>query len=189
MKKFTILVDIDDTLVETLQSWIRWLNFKHHLMVKYEDIQVWEMQVAFPSLTRNQIMWPLYQKTFWKEVVPKAGAVEYLKKLIDDGHNVYICSASCPTTISVKVKDCLFKYFDYLKLDQLIFTTNKQLINADFCIDDGIHNLIDAPYRGILISTPYNKLIKETEYEQDMVRVNSFKEAYEFIKEQANGTS
>ena len=188
MKKFTILVDMDDTLVETVRTWTRWLNFKHGLNVKYEDIKVWEMQVAFPSLTADQIRWPLFQEAFWKEVVPKPDTVEYLKKLIDDGHDVYICSASSPSTVTAKTKHCLFKYFDYLNNGQLIFTYNKQLINADFCIDDGIHNLIDAPYRGILISTPYNKAIKETDIEADMVRVNSFREAYLFIKEQADDT-
>ena len=32
----------------------------------------------------------------------------------------------------------------------------------------------------------YFKNLKETDYESDMVRVKSFKEAYEFIKEQSN---
>ena len=189
MKKFTILVDMDDTLVETLRAWIRWLNFKHGLNVEYKDIKVWEMQVAFPSLTADQICWPLFQKAFWTEVAAKPTAVMYLKKLIDDGHDVYICSASHPSTISAKVEECLLKHFTYLDTTKLIFTYKKQMINADFCIDDGIHNLIDAPYRGILISTPYNEAINETDYEFDMVRVNSFKEAYEFIKEQANESS
>lgn len=186
MKKFTILVDMDDTLVKTVPNWLEWLNKKYDLNVKYEDLKVWEMQVAFPSLTWDQIREPLMDETFWIHVQPKPDAVEYLKKLIDDGHNVMVCSASHPYTVTSKIKYCLFKHFNYLQGHQLIFTYNKQLINADFCIDDGIHNLIDAPYRGILISTPYNESIKETDYESDMVRVKSFKEAYEFIKEQSN---
>lgn len=186
MKKFTILVDMDDTLVQTVQTWISWLNVKYDLNVKYEDLKVWEMQAAYPSLTLDQIRAPLMQESFWMKVQPKPDAVEYLKKLMDDGHTVIICSASHPYTITAKIKYCLFKYFDYLQTEQLMFTYKKQIVNADFCIDDGIHNLIDAPYRGILISTPYNEAIKETDYESDMVRVKSFKEAYEFIKEQAN---
>ena len=185
MKKFTILVDMDDTLVETVKTWIHWLNVKHNLNVRYEDIKCWDMQVAFPSLTVDQIYWPLYQKCFWQEVAPKPGAVKYLKKLIDDGHIIYICSASSPSTIGYKVKECLFNHFKYLKNDNLIFTYNKQLVNADFCIDDGIHNLIYAPYKGILLSTPYNESFKETEYEKTVVRVNSFKEAYEYVKKEA----
>ena len=107
-----------------------------------------------------------------------------LKKLIDDGHEVFICSASHPFAVTPKIKECLLKYFDYLDTTKLIFIYNKQLIQADFCIDDGIHNLVDAPYKGILISTPYNESINEGEY--DIKRVISFKEAYEFIKECAN---
>lgn len=186
MKKFTILVDMDDTLVETVPMWVKWLNEHYNLNVKYEDLKVWEMQVAYPSLTQDQIRAPLMNELFWMRVQPKPDAVYYLKKLIEDGHTIYICSASHPYTLTSKIKYCLFKHFDYLKTEQLIFTYKKQLINADFCIDDGIHNLIDAPYRGILITAPYNKLIKETDYEEDMVRVDNFKAVYYFIKEQAD---
>ena len=187
MKKFTILVDMDDTLVDTVRVWIRWLNFKHNLNVQYKDVRDWDMQVSYPSLTLDEIIWPLFQKSFWMEVVPKPDTVKYLKKLIDDGHIIYICSASSPLTIGDKVKECLLKHFDYLSTSQLIFTCNKQIIKADFCIDDGIHNLIDAPYKGILISTPYNEHFAETNY--DMIRVNSFKEAYEYVKEEAERCS
>ena len=180
-KKFTILVDMDDTLVDTVRTWVRWLNFKHNLNVQYEDLKVWEMQAAFPSLTVDQIYYPLRQKCFWMEVAPKPFAVEYLKKLIDDGHNIYICSASSPNTIGDKVRECLLKHFDYLRYDQLIFMHNKQLINADFCIDDGIHNLIDAPYKGILVHTPYNYSIDESKY--GLKRVHNWKSIYEYIKE------
>lgn len=185
MKKFTILVDMDDTLVKTVHMWVHWLNRVYDLDVKYEDIKVWDMQVAFPSLTLDQIRHPLTQESFWDMVEPKEGAVEYLRRLIYDGHKVYVCSASHPITIRKKVERCLLKHFGYLNTEQLIFVYKKQLINADFCIDDGIHNLIDSPYRGILISTPYNESFKGTEYEKDMIRVNSFKEAYEYVKKEA----
>jgi 5'(3')-deoxyribonucleotidase len=96
-----------------------------------------------------------------------------------------VCSASHPITIWKKVENCLLKHFEYLNTEQLIFAYRKQLINADFCVDDGIHNLIDAPYQGILISTPYNESFKGTEYEKDMVRVNSFKEVYDYVQKKA----
>ena len=118
-------------------------------------------------------------------MAPKPFAVEYLKRFIDDGHKVYICSASSPSTIGNKVKECLFNHFDYLTNDNLIFTYNKQVVNADYCIDDGIHNLIDASYKGILISAPYNESYKGTNYERGMIRVNSLKEAYEYVKKEA----
>lgn len=186
MKKFTILVDIDDTLVNTVEVWVEWLNIKYNLNVQYKELKVWDMQAAFPSLTLDQIRKPLSNTHFWSLVKPKEGAVEYLKKLMDDGHKVLICSASHPTTILGKVYNCLLKYFTYLDTTQLIFAYDKQLINADFLIDDGIHNLVNAPYRGILITTPYNILINETDYDKNMVRVNNFEEAYNFIEEQAN---
>ena len=186
MKKFRILVDMDDVLVDTVGTWVNWLNAVYACHVNYDDLKVWEMQVAYPSLTVKQIRAPLMKDHFWRLVRPLPGAVEYLKKLIDDGHEVFICSASHPFTITPKIKECLLKHFDYLDTTKIIFTYRKQMIDADFLIDDGIHNLIDGPYQGIIMSTPYNEAIKETEYEKDLVRVTSFKEAYEYITEKAN---
>jgi len=186
MKKFKILVDMDDTLVNTVSRWVNWLNVVHGLHVDYDELKVWDMQVAYPSLTLKQIRAPLMNEHFWRLVRPLPGAVDALKRLIDDGHDVYICSASHPYTITPKIKECLLKHFDYLDTTKFIFTYEKQKIDADFCIDDGIHNLVNAPYRGILITTPYNRSLKESDYAEDMIRVNTFEEACNFIREQAN---
>lgn len=186
MKKFTILVDMDDTLVNTVKTWVNWLNAKHHLNVRYEDITDWNLSIAFPTLTLAQLYEPLGCQDFWKLVTPKHDAQVFLRFLIEDGHNVYIASASHYLTVKYKIHDCLFKHFPYLNHKQLIFINNKQLLNADFLIDDGIHNLTDAKYRGILVTTPYNQHINEKDIELDMIRVTNWEEIYNFIKEQAN---
>lgn len=187
-KKFTILVDMDDTIVNTVRTWIEFLNDKYGLSVKYEDLVVWEMQAAYPSLTVKQLDSVLYTPEFWSHVEPKLDAVEYLEKLINDGHDVYICSASHPATIYYKVYNCLLMHFPFLDTKQMIFTTNKKLLNADFLIDDGIHNIIGANYTGLLIDAPYNKHINTDKFD-NVIRVSDFRSAYEFIRERANGSS
>ena len=186
MRKFTILVDMDDTLVHTVRTWVAWLNAKHNLNVNYDDIKDWDMKLAFPTLTAEEIYGPLALVDFWQTVPPKHDAQVFLRLLMEEGHKIYICSSSHYLTVKYKIHECLFKYFNYLNPNQLIFLKDKQLLNADFLIDDAIHNLVDASYRGILITTPYNKHVNEKELEPDMVRVNNWEEIYNFIKEQSN---
>lgn len=47
----TILVDMDDTIVQLLQAWLLKLNENYGLDVAYEDIRSWDIEEAFPELT------------------------------------------------------------------------------------------------------------------------------------------
>ena len=61
----------------------------------------------FPSLTREQIFQPLMCETFWDFVKPKKDASKYIKKLIDDGYNVYLCTSTDYQNIKVKFMERL----------------------------------------------------------------------------------
>lgn len=185
MKQFTILVDIDDTLIWTVRTLVTVLNYKHNLDVKYEDVKEWDLTKAFPTLTKEQIFEPMFHTGFWDCVIPRDDAIQYLPKLIEDGHKIYICSASHYGNIREKIDDCLFIHFPYLSNRQLMIVHNKQMINADILIDDGVHNLTNAPYFGILMTTPYNNHIDEKTLGDNILRVSNWHEVYTFIKEKA----
>lgn len=93
----------------------------------------------------------------WKKVTPFPGAVKYLKQLIDDGHKVVVVTASHHDTISFKINSVLFKHFPYLTFNDIIVTSQKQLIYGDILIDDAPHNLEGGKYAGILMDAPHNK--------------------------------
>lgn len=180
INKPTILVDMDDTLIDLLQAWVTALNEKHGLNVNPEDIDDWNISRFFPSLTRYQVFEPLFADEFWDTVKPKEDAVRYLKQLKDDGYKIYICTNTHYKTLKVKMDKVLFKYFDYLSWEELIIVADKQVVCADFLVDDGVHNLIGGKYKGILMDAPHNRKFKESEH--GIIRVKTWREVYALIK-------
>ena len=178
MKKLRILVDIDEVLNNLLEGWVAYLNERYNTAANAQDLTAWDLTELYPSLTCGEVNAPLYEDALWKTLEPKAESVEYLKRMIDDGHDVYIVTASVYQTISVKM-DWLFFHYPYLTWDNVIMTRRKQLIRADVLIDDGIHNLEGGDYFKVLFDSPNNR-----RYDAEgngMVRVYSLKEAYEAI--------
>lgn len=160
-KDFIIGVDMDDILENFLDAWVEWLNEKYNLSVNSNEMDEWETIKFFPSLTPQQVYAPLYDDEFWKTVQPKKGAQEYLKKLTDEGFTIFIVTCSHYASIKAKVENCLLKYFPYLDWRQIITLRYKQMLNLNVLIDDYQNNLIDAPYKGILLDRPYNRFFKE----------------------------
>lgn len=177
---YIVLVDMDDTITDMLSVWVETLNKNYRLSVRYEDITDWNINLFFPTLTNEQIFAPLYTDEFWLKVMPKYDAIKYIKKLKDDGCKVFICTSTNYKTIKAKMDNLLFKYFDYLSWNDVIVTSNKQLINADLLIDDGVHNLIGGKYKGILMDAPHNRKFDEKKH--GIIRVKTWREIYALIK-------
>ena len=174
-----IACDLDDTIEKLLEAWLRWLNKKYHLNVRYHEVTHWEMTKAFPDLTEKQIFEPLFIEEFWKTVTPMYDAVIYVKLLIEEGFPFYIVTASHPDTISYKFNHIIAKYFPFIPSSNVIYTCCKQMIRCDILIDDGIHN-IQGPYIGLLKDTPHNQEFNEQDH-SNIKRVYCWKNIYETI--------
>lgn len=90
MKKLTVLIDMDDTIEDLVGAWVKYLNTKYGTSVDPDDINDWNMRNFFPDITPQQLFGVLEDETLWRMVKPKPYAVEYVKKIIDDGHDVFI---------------------------------------------------------------------------------------------------
>lgn len=182
--KITVLVDMDDTIEYLLPAWVSWLNNLYNLNVNYDEISEWDMQKFFPTLSYDKIYAPLFENDFWGTVKPREDAIIYLSKMIELGFNLYICTTSNYKTIRSKLENIIDRHFPFISWEKIITTSNKQLINADILVDDGIHNLIGGSYKKILMSAPHNKDYAANEH--GMFRVHNWEEAYEKIIEYSN---
>lgn len=176
MKKLTVLIDMDDTIENLCDVWVQCLNERYGTSVKPTDIKEWDMTKAFPTLSRKQIYEPLFDEELWERITPLPGAVETIKKIIDDGHKVVIVTASHQDAVSMKLNNVLFKYFPYLTIDDVIITSQKQLVHGDILIDDAPHNLEGGQYMKLLFDAPHNQSYK-TEG-TDIIRVHNWAEIY-----------
>ncbi|MBQ3543400.1 MAG: hypothetical protein IJA34_00170 [Lachnospiraceae bacterium] len=180
MKILTILCDIDDVLINLLENWLNILNRTHSLNVNVNDVKSWDMTKVYPTLTKEQIFKPIYENEVWQTVKPMPQSQYYLKKLIDDGHQIYLVTATNFETCNVKIEK-LISLFPYLHSSQIIIAQNKQMIRGDILIDDGVHNLISGNYIKILYSRPHN-LSFDAE-RQNIIRLSNWEQIYKTISQ------
>ena len=136
-----IFVDIDDTIVNTVSAWIKWLNADYGLDVKIEDVKEWDMYKAFPMLAKEDVYAPLFDEVFWETVEAFSDAVGVLERL-NKKHEVFLVSATHPSNVSNKVLRCVHRHFPYITSKQYIFIYYKSFLNGDIIIDDRPENLI-----------------------------------------------
>ena len=175
----TILVDMDDTIEQLLKAWVGRINEKYGRSVSREDITQWNMTMFFPGLTWDQVYGVMDEPGFWGTVEPMPGAAEALQHFMQEGHEVYIVTATYYGHVREKMGELLFRRFPFLSWNQLIITSRKQMIRGDVLIDDGVHNLEGGQYAKVLFSAPHNRA-----YDAEgngMIRVNSWEEAVAVI--------
>lgn len=179
MRKLTVLVDMDDTIEGLAKAWADYLNLRHGTSVSPTELTDWEVWKFFPTLSKEAVYAPLYEDEFWDWVEPLAGASYFLQKLVEDGHKLYIVTASNYQSLRAKMKKVLFRYFPFLKWEDVIVTYHKQLINGDVLVDDGLHNLVGGKYHKLLMSCPHNLSFDTAG--TDIIRVDNWAEAYQEI--------
>ena len=175
-RNFVICIDMDDTIEDLTTPWVNYLNHVYNLNVSPCEIKSWNVEQYFPTLTKEQVFSPMFDPDFWNAVVPKLNAPYWVKKLIDDGHDVYICTNTHYKTAASKFEKVLFRYFPFISPQKIIITSNKQMIQCDYLIDDGPHNII-GNYTGLLVDMPHNRDFNHP----GVTRIFSLEQAYSII--------
>lgn len=183
MKKFTILFDADDTVEDLLGPWLSILNKTYDASIVPEDVTDWNVASFFPQLTKEQVFAPLYDKHFWSLIEPIGGSVRNLQKLLADGHDLYMVTASNYQTCAAKVER-LLEIFQFLDWNHIILASNKQMVKGDILVDDGPHNLVGGEYMKFLFDRPHNRSFKENEH--GIKRVYTWDEFYDEVCKIAN---
>ena len=179
--KYTILIDMDDTIEDLVPAWVTWLNAKYNLNVDPNRVYEWEMTKVFPELTKQQIREPLSLEDFWKTVKPKPDAIKYIQKLIEDGYKIKIVTASYYNTLTYKVEHVLFKYFPFIMWEDVIVCYDKSMIKGTCLIDDAFHNLIGFSGARILMDSTHNRIYDERKF--NMLRMFGWEGIYNYIRE------
>ena len=188
-KKPILLIDMDDTLTDLLNPWLDYLNKKYNLNKTDSDVTDWDISIAFKKEIENGIMTiediyrPLYDNKLYNRVFPIPYAFENLKKLNND-YEIFICTATHFNIASYKFNNVLLKYFPFIKSDQIITTTRKDLIRGDILIDDSYKNIISFPGYRIMLKQPHNKNRIINIRNNEKIRIaNDWNEIYYYVKE------
>lgn len=177
----TILVDVDDTIEYFLPAWVDAINKTYGTSVRAEDVDDWDTTKFFEGLTRENLWDAIADESFWKTVKPREDAKIWLKKLVDDGHDVYLLTASGARSIKPKFDYIVNTHFPYIPWNKVIVCSNKQMVKGDVLVDDAPHNLVGGEYEKILLSTTVNKGFDERSI--GATRCDNWEQVYKFINE------
>jgi len=178
-RKLHIMVDCDNVLSNTSESWVMYLNKKHGLSVNPQGLSHEKIYEAFPTLSRDEVKFPLQDEAFCEIFQVKPGSYECLKQMIDDGHEVSVVTAHNNKTAGVKFEWVTAK-FPFLSRDDIIITRKKHKIIGDVLIDDEVRNLLSGNYLKILFDHPNNHGYDAQA--NGMIRVFTLMEAYDIIQ-------
>ncbi len=179
MPQKIILLDMDDTIENLTEAWVAYANRRFGTSVQAEKITTWNPSEAFPPDCRQAMYELLLEDALYENVRPLPGAVEGVRRLLEDGHTVYIVTNTQYKVAAVKMDGVLFRYFPYLTWKNVIFASDKAMIRGDILVDDGPQNLEHGAYEKILFTAPHNRAYDAAAH--GMYRANDWEEAYALI--------
>ena len=87
--KKIVLCDADDTIENLCETWVNYLNNQYGTKVLAENVVDWDVSKFFPELTKDQVYAPIYDKDFWKLILPIEGCYQVLNE-INNRNSLYI---------------------------------------------------------------------------------------------------
>jgi len=165
MKK--LIIDLDDVICEggffTLIN--KFLNSNYTL----SDVKGYYMQSLIDDSKLDEFFEFLLESNMYNYVEVIPNAIEVIEKL-NDKYELYICSSfiipNCEKDLGKLIKnkcEWIKENMPFIKFSQMIFTSEKHLIDADIRIDDGINNLSGKGDIKILFTSYHNTHFKDAE--------------------------
>lgn len=149
------LIDIDDTLANTIKVWIRRYNSKYKDRLKVKQILDWNLAQYTVPECGNKIYDFLKSKTIYNYVKPLPYASEGLQKFRDLNFKIVFITGGTPEISVYKYKWLKDNGF-WKSGDHYIQTASKYLIRGDILIDDNFENVSKFLGYSLLIDAPWN---------------------------------
>ncbi|MCU5745813.1 5'(3')-deoxyribonucleotidase [Staphylococcus sp. SQ8-PEA] len=180
MTRQSIAIDMDEVLADTLGAMMREVNERYDLGITYGMLDGQKLKHVIPE---HDGLLPeiLRQPGFFKNLDVMQDAIDVVEAL-NQHYDIYIATAAMdvPTSFSEKY-DWLRTYFSFLDPQHFVFCGRKNIVKADFLIDDNPRQLEIFEGKPIMFSAPHN--VHETRF----TRVSGWKDvANYFLKSEHN---
>ena len=196
VREMVIGVDIDNCILSTTEAVLAQHYADTGERLSLDDIKSYYIEDYVGDDYKDDFYLIFFKKEMWKRVKVLPHCVEVIKRLHDKGNEIWFITACDPENVSKKAS-FLQRTFPFLNIrKRLITTPYKQILNADLLIDDCVDNVINAQYKSILMTYPWNANFDDAS-DENIYRVNNWLEVepmieyiekVNYIKENENGT-
>lgn len=149
-------VDFDNVLFPTTQVALDLYNKQYHDTLALKDITTYSFYECLDSSVADKIIELFIKKKTYDNLKPIKGAVETLRKLTNQGHEIFILTATDTRNLVFK-EELLKKFFPFIPTENLIRIYKKQLFYVDVMIEDNLDQLKESICDRVLLDYPYNQ--------------------------------
>ena len=176
-----IAVDFDETLFPTLERVIETYNKRNDATFDLSQITTYNLYECLDASVADKFLDLFLEKEVYDNLQPYKGAVRTIKNLVDQGHEIYIATATNVKNLEWK-EQLLQRYFPFIPKNNLIRIHNKKLINVDVFIEDSLDNLTQTFAERICLDQPWNQ-DEDKDYVYSIYRVHHWGEVINIIND------
>jgi len=169
-RRLRVAVDMDEVIADTLLRHLEWYNQQTGESLSPELIAEVGLESAIPAKYRELFDNIPHQNGFFDDLGVIKNSQRALR-LLDLSFDVFITSAAMevPSSFDAKFK-WLQKHFPFIPPSRIVFCGDKEIVNADYLIDDRSRHFARFRGTGILFTAPHNAR------ERARVRANNWDE-------------
>lgn len=151
-----IAIDFDETLFPTLERVVEIYNQRHGANLELSQIVTYNLYDCLDQNVADSLIELFCEKEVYDNLQPYKGAVRAMKTLVEQGHEIYIATATNVKNMEWK-EQLLQKHFPFIPKDNLIRIHNKALLSVDVLIEDSMRNLKGTFADRVCFDQPWNR--------------------------------
>lgn len=170
---------MDGVVANIIDHWLDEYNKDWNDNKTKEDIKTFGIEKYVKPECGPFIMDYIYRKDFFMKASVYEGSQHYLKKLKDEGHDIYFATSS-PICLNAMIEKHRWvdEHFHFIGSERVVMLKNKSLLNGDILIDDYEKNLNHFQGMRILFDQPWNRNALNGTF----LHLKNWKEIYETIR-------
>ena len=175
-----ICVDIDGVLNNLMEKTLELYNTRNNKNIQISDIKTYDFYECLPQEDARGIIELFKNKELWDSLTPMPGSQNALKQLMNNGHQIYLATATDIINFEWKC-NWVTNFYPFIPTDNIIRIMNKSLLNVDVLIDDCLDNLITNYAYRVCIDHPWNRSTSK-DYAYNIKRAHNWNDIVNIIK-------
>ena len=159
-----VISDIDNCLNNLTEKAVELYNTRSGKNIKLTDLTTYKFGECLSQEDADGLCRLFKERELWDSLIPTDGAYDALKTIVNNGHDVYLATATDPVNFAWKC-EWIQKHFDFFPIKNIIRIHDKHLLQCDVMIDDCVDNLTSSFCERIVFNHPWNENNKDSLYD------------------------